>query len=1060
MDKVEALRRFVRENAIRLTSSSATSEVIKQLRVDFFNKHNLRSSERFRNSDVAEQAALIFLRRRPPSREAFISEVSRIPLVRDELPEESLSTMYDAKVSAAESILTPTDLSKMQQQEYLHSLENQFQEIARSKAEEELQRERGELEALRKDLNREREELTKFRSELDQVPPDISLKDLIEKVEAPGQESKEPSSTPWWKDIGLEGDPFPSNQGLTGIPLEKYDDVVVQTPFFKHYLDAARKAPDALLGKTILIVGEYGSGKTTLFQYLATCVADSRILPVNVILNPHPSVANLTSSMLGQLTSDLSESYAARFDYDPRRDILAKDQYLFAADLFKELQTKGITDGFLVLVDGLHKGSTYLEPVLEFLQQIQNVQEFFDRHGIRIGFLIAASPLWEKELVRIPSLSGSFYRKDGIPALTEDAAIEAVERRIRSFVSDLSRAPRIRRDNLRLAFKLLSERLPRPLTFRDFLDHVRERLESRNYEEVGLSVALHLETVDAVHGFLQQTKISRNYLALWNEIRQEPMLRSACQKTLLEIVLRRGISERDMVFKKNHGALYLLRKHRLIVQRKFGPDWFKWTLSPDFLDSLLFISRKLGIPLDVVVRAAFEEEAAAKAAEAERIYGGPLATLSELVNAWKDSWPDIVVLLRDCGEKLEEIDKWMSSGRRDRIPLEYLSFPVEKLADAINIAIYGSQVPAIDRWKSFSESWISPDNLDHILRFGATEFEVPTKDAALLGVLHEHSQVVSQLLRLPQDLVKGEGIVRLMGRSLTADEFNLLHTLRLQFLSQAYRDVIERATEILETRIRDDVYPAMRAVWGEDTFKRLPPDVQKSVLGLPERGHPRARRGHDANFLYDVSRGQYSKVIFESTVYRALFDGLLDARQKERLKDTMELAFSLNDRTAHRDRASFFREHATEIGDVLQALPWVLEVFQSLCERFLSSGPFKFERKGETIDATFLIDSSLNPPPVSIHVAKGEAMDLSRFVMETCAVKEIQIPTLYAICSGSHTTPEKQLAIIRALQKRHIIDIKSERFAPLSICLAEEGRRVLEKPPWSQDLGGGQETGG
>src|SRR2546428_2375404 len=382
------------------------------------------------------------------------------------------------------------------------------------------------------------------------------------------------------------------------------------------------------------------------------------------------------------------------------------------------------------------------------------------------------------------------------------------------------------------------------------------------------------------------------------------------------------LPERDPTLRVNRGALYLLRKHKLIVQRRSdGPEIFRWHLSPTLVDSILKVSEKLTIRANEVLRAAFEEETRIRASEVGRIYGGPLATLREMIPTWADSWPDIVVSLNACVQKLQEIDKWMSEGHREKLSTDHLTTPVQSLVDGVNLLIYGSAVHLSERWTKFKASWIAPENLESIVKFGSWDSPFPSSETAIYGLLHEHSQVTMQLLLLLQDLVRGEGLVRLAGRSLTTDQFNKLHDLRLLFLAQGYREVIDKATEMLESAIRENVYPAMRAVWGETAFDRLPPDVRSTVLKLPERGHPRTRRDRDVNFLYDVTRSEYSKILFETTVYRTVLGNMIDARGKEKLKDTLELGFSLTDRTAHRDRAAYFREHATEIGNVLQAAP-------------------------------------------------------------------------------------------------------------------------------------------
>ncbi len=226
---------------------------------------------------------------------------------------------------------------------------------------------------------------------------------------------------------------------------------------------------------------------------------------------------------------------------------------------------------------------------------------------------------------------------------------------------------------------------------------------------------------------------------------------------------------------------------------------------------------------------------------------------------------------------------------------------------------------------------------------------------------------------------------------------------------------------------------------------RLPPDVKATVQKLPERGHPRTRRDRDVNFLYDVTRSEYPKILFETTVYRAVFGNIIDARGKEKLKDVLELGFSLTDRTAHRDRAAYFREHATEIGDVLQSTPSMLEVFHSICRRFLAECSFEYERRGEeAIIGRFLAEEKLPVPSKPIQVSAKDATDLWRFTLERLASKELQVSALGSVCASPNALPETQLVVLRALVKRKFVDVGRSAFSPATLSITDVGAKQLK----------------
>ena len=1022
---------------------------MKYLKQRFFDRKQLKGKERFKNREAAIAIIEVIARKGHKDKEAFITALSEIPFLDNELTENDIDNIYSEFNKTSSGVLTPEDISKINQSEFISNVERKLREQAKLKAEEDIQDEKKQLDELRQALDFERSELDKFRSELDSIPADIPLESLSNMVEAPKATNTENSNVTWYEEIGLIGDPFPSNQGLIGIPVSKYNDIVVQTPFVKNYLDMVSKTPMAIMDKTIIINGEYGSGKTTLFELLSVSVAESRILPLNVILNPQPSVFSLMDGMYEQMIAILAENHLQRFGYDPRRELPFSDKLVFMSDLMKGLQGGDTTSGFLIMIDGLHKGSTYTHQALEFLQQIQNVQEYFGKRRIKIGFLIAGSQLWSTELERTPSLSGSFYKIETIPPLVEDYALAAVEKRITSFVKDSAKAPKIRRESLRSAFLVLSQRLLHPMTFRDFLDHIRERLEARDFEELGfsISIAVHVEVVKAVRTLLLTSPISKEFQQLWQELRENDALRQACRRVILSILASRGLSERDNIIQNNKGALFLLKKHNLVVQiRHRGQEMFKWHASRQLVETVYKINEKLRITPEQILQAAFEEWSEAVSEEFGKIYGGPVSTLNNMIPTLKDSWPEVAELLVDCRTFLGRIDKTLTEGLRDIPSPDCLALSTKRLIEALNIVTFGKGPVSKDCWESFENSWIAPENTEVILKFGKWSSLLPSKDTSLFGLLHEHSQIVAQLLNTLQEMVRGENTMRLSGKILSFEELRRLHHLRVMFASMKYREVLDGVTDILENAIRENVFYVLRAVWGEKSIERLPSDVRSNISRVPNRGHPRARRGNDDNFLYDISRSEYSKVIFETGVYRAVFGNLLNSQSKSDFKERLELAFSLSDRERHRDKVSYFREHSSEIGDVLRSTTFILDIFQRMCDRVIISGTFEYERQGEeAILGRFFPDENLSPPPEVLRVSGKEALDFGRYLLETLLARDIVVKRLGSVCGNNNLTSEKQLTVLRAFLKRGLIRVNQSISFPLSLSITEEGKRQVKR---------------
>lgn len=1040
MDRKEALNRYIKENIVKLTSERANKDVEKKIRKDFSEKHNLKSDARFSGKDVAEEVAKYIVKTQSLSKSDFISQIQKIPFMGFELNEAQLNVIYDTYSNDNSLIISSEDLPKLSSEEYIRKIQDDFAEKAKNRVEKDNEIVLLEIEKLREELLKEREEIKKFTSELNELPENLSIEEIEKKIEKPDQESIIDGSVSWWKKLGLAQNPFDTNTGLYGITKEKYEDVIVKTPLVKKYREELDSTPNPIVGKTIIISGDFGSGKTTFFQYLSNYAIAKGISPINIILNPSPNVSSLTNFFLEQLYESLSDIFTEINKYDPRMRINSESYYISCLDLFRELR-KSAPHGFIVFIDGLHKSEIYLPQTLEFLQQIQNVNEYFSQKDIKIGFFIAGSLLWDSQLKHKPSLSGSYYRQESIPPLTEDLAVDAINRRINLYSGNEPSLMIIERKGLINAFNILKNRLNKGITFRDFLDHIRERLELNQFEEVGLSVKIHIETAEAVYATLLHTPFGETYKSILREISYSSILRSVFKKTVLKIFINRGIPESDYLFKNNKGAFYLLRKYDLIVQRR-RPDesYFRWRLSDEFLRTILTTSENLKITPSRTIAAAFTEQSMMKNSESNLIYGSSLERINTLISTWQDSIPEVVSLLELSKESINQTTKDLSESKQ--INPRNLQNSIMNIIKSINI-IVGSKQKEGDQLELFANSWIAPENIDEINKFLLDIDKVKENGPNLYAIHYNNNKLTSQLLDLLSDLVKGESISRLGGRNLLVKEFETINDLRNKFFSQGYSQVVDGIYTNLEKNIRNVVYPCMRAFWGNEVLKVLPPDISAKIKDLPTRGHPRTKRPNDINFFYDISRSEYSKVLFRKPIEKALFSDILNETDLKKLKENLELAFSLADRTAHNDRESFFREHATEILDILKTFPWVLEIFHSLTFKFFVKCDIELYNQEGVLSAKFLPQYFNALHQKTWIIPKEDLNEYTKDLLNSVAFNDILIENPVQFLGTSKFEPEIVLSIFRTILKQGYLKCTGEELPSIRVSITNSGKELL-----------------
>jgi hypothetical protein len=150
--------------------------------------------------------------------------------------------------------------------------------------------------------------------------------------------------------------------------------------------------------------------------------------------------------------------------------------------------------------------------------------------------------------------------------------------------------------------------------------------------------------------------------------------------------------------------------------------------------------------------------------------------------------------------------------------------------------------------------------------------------------------------------------------------------------------------------------------------------------------------------------------------------------------------FSLGDREAHRDRPSYFREHATEIADVLRALPMICEKFLIVAERLLKNMKFDYDKKSNSIFGKFNIEDLSSVPPSEISIEYKDVQRIMKIILSSIDRNpRVAIP-LSRILIVEGIAIEKQIAIVNAMINRKLLSITES----LVLEITKEGEECLD----------------
>ena len=182
----------------------------------------------------------------------------------------------------------------------------------------------------------------------------------------------------------------------------------------------------------------------------------------------------------------------------------------------------------------------------------------------------------------------------------------------------------------------------------------------------------------------------------------------------------------------------------------------------------------------------------------------------------------------------------------------------------------------------------------------------------------------------------------------------------------------------------------------------------------------------------------------EGNISKEVFGELLSPTDRQKFRDALQLAFSLDDRRAHRDRGSYFKDKATEIGGILGDMPWVLEVLHKVVDRVLRTAEVTYTHMGtDYLEAVFLPSEQSSLSPRQVVVQGKDAQNLYWLQLQRIGEGPRVVSDLASICQSSSSSPEAQVLVLRMLLKRGLVTGSHSLRGPLTLEISDKGRTAL-----------------
>jgi len=909
------IRKFVTENLQLLLSSDNRTATIRLKKKDFFHKNSLKSSDSFTLRELAFETLkyLIDLSRIRTEEDIRKFKTSSIFLT-EYITEHDIEALSGVITPFRSSILSADDLGKLGQEEFRQIVEQELLEKARKTAEEQLEKNRKKtleemqieqkrLEELRVLAKEKLEEVKRFESILDSLPTTFNPEDYV----TPEKEKGITVASTWWQRVGLTGDPFPTNRGLYQIPIDKYEKVIVATKIFREYIKLVQELPNSLFGKTILISGQFGSGKTTLLQYISYKLVPSKITPILIGLDPEGDADLIRRNFYSEIFFFACKTIKQNGFEDPRTKGKTPERHTIAG-LLLDIAEQSHVDGFMLMIDGLHKGEANTDACLEFVKQLQNFQEYLENYGINVCFLVVGSPFWLRRIQQNPAYSGSFFRIDEVPRLTFNDAYELLQRRVDAFT--IPGTPIfLDKGTIKFAYDCLYQDLGERITFRDFIDYILPRLGSGDLKSVGISVQIDLENTNKIHRELAISVIKDPYEYFRETTKHKKKLRQACYVALRNIYKNGYITEKDEQVKFNRGAFYVLRNAHLI-QATRTTEGLGWSISDEFLTVLDDLNEQ-GYPPPVVFQSLSLEPS--EPSEKYESFDLVLDSAKNFLASWESEWPEIVVYAKDFVGDHEKILE--NAGINDTS--QECRDSLLKMIQCAQIILKDRQVP--EEW--LKTTWLDIPERETISSVLHPE-TVAGADPIILYQRYYRSATV--LLEVLEQLLEINRLTNIVSLQSWTDEMKTIYAAGNSLKNGDFEKALEEINSKIEQRIRVVFHLAFSLHFGNDYLSHLPKYIQDRISNLGARGPQGLKRLVDSNLFYHFSRSEYAEIVNDNTNWDTFFSSIFSQKKKEEVVDALRLTFSLDDRKQHRDRSEYFRTAREPIRQAISNAGWLL----------------------------------------------------------------------------------------------------------------------------------------
>lgn len=1052
-------REFIRLNLATLLSGDSHSEEWKRLKHDYFVVRHRKRLGVPRNPELA--AALLKycietgVARNPERFNELIQKSSFLTKHLHPKEREGLLASLDGKPTS-DTLLTSEELRQIHHEEYRKQKETELAAAAHAQVEARL----AEVEALRRDVQHRydtmlaelEQEKKKFAQE--QAAADEAKSALDSYIDTPMDqipytESQQRAGEPtpdrivWWDRLGLTASPFPTVDGLSEISEVFHDEIVLRIPVFQYYHDLVRSSPTALLGKTHVITGEFGCGKTTLFDFLKKPLITHDLLPLHLILDAESDSDSIRRSFYKSIVHEISPSYQQETGQHPLSlyPTIEKEEI---ADFLRTLLNARHLNGVIAMIDGLHKNDDYRAEAIGFIQSLQNTQDYWNRAGVRVGVLIAGSKAWELDLSLNAVTRGTVDHFERIGTISASDSFEMLSRRLRAFSKDQSRPARVRRPAVERVCKQLQAKYPRDLTFRDVVEEIQPYLERTDSGFVEISLpfdktllAKLRESVNSFPPFAEA--ISR--------LRKRPDAFLPGLQLLSVLLEKTRIGESQKIFKENESLFAILAKAGLIqnVKPSRVSEYF-WVPSRAVLDFGKKSELEVGYPPSEFLYEIFLDRPEDRVSTSESF---EVELARRLVATFSTADPALSTAVNASLERhLPILEHAMTP--TDLIARNELcartSESVELVLKALYLAIEPRTRPlfkgaTVRAW--LADSWNAPPEVFEFWRELSSVGDICPDTVQAATLVRAYLRAYRSTISAVEKSIRDDSIVNLRTAGLRRIDKVTLNDARSHYSDGLFFDCTRIYTDYAEARIREFTYNVLSLKFGGKWRSRLGPDANKYILDQRERSQTVLHDGlNSLNELYLLTRQHYRQIITEVPGnWPLIFGPSFDPEPKDEVDRSLRLVFSLSDKDKHNLPNDFFLQNSDKVRGGLQAAARMVALMNGAYIRLLDSRNVVIENSEPGVTQVYFSfkqgSDRSNLTPIRIDSETGNRMALKLQKRLRAGTTEVDLNDATAVSGLLDGSYRDVLAVVVVARDKGYVSVNPGEGSRATLSLIE-----------------------